>query len=126
MVSEGAGRAIVYQRSGGLCEGCGQHRGDGVHHRRGRGQGGTWCPSNLLHLCGSGTTGCHGWATSRPAWSHAAGWTLRHGDVADQVPVYLRTAYGPGWALLDAAGMALHLVTDDPPPEHLPALPATI
>lgn len=43
-----------------------------AHHRRPRGAGGTsepWVaqPPNCLILCGSGTTGCHGWVESNRA-----------------------------------------------------------
>lgn len=37
-------------------------------------------PSNLLTLCGSGTTGCHGWVEHHPTWAKAHGWSIsQHG-----------------------------------------------
>lgn len=60
-------RQIVYARAGYRCELCKESAvGGSVHHRRPRGMGGdrrpeTNAPSNLLLLCGSATTGCHGW-----------------------------------------------------------------
>lgn len=67
-------RARLLLRARGCCERCGTRldgRWDGmsVHHRQPRGMGGgrrpwTDSPANLLVLCGSGTTGCHGWVES--------------------------------------------------------------
>jgi hypothetical protein len=53
-------RAIVRERSGEICEICAERRADTMHHRRKRSQHGPWTPSNVLHLCGDGTRGCHG------------------------------------------------------------------
>jgi hypothetical protein len=57
-------------------------------HRRGRSLGGYTVPSNLQLLCGSGTTGCHGWRTENPnqaanegyavpSWVHWREWPAR-------------------------------------------------
>jgi hypothetical protein len=43
-------------------------------HRVNRSQGGQTVVSNLQILGGTGTTGCHGWATSHPADAIAEGW----------------------------------------------------
>lgn len=45
-----------------------------VHHRRSRGMGGSKAPAinlpaNLLVVCGSGTTGCHGFLEANPLWA---------------------------------------------------------
>lgn len=61
-------RKLVWTRSGGFCESCGRDVVDmphSIHHRRPRRMGGssdpaTNSPANLLLLCGSGTSGCHG------------------------------------------------------------------
>lgn len=75
------GRRIVKERSGGYCEvrihGICTGRAESVHHRKNRSQGGNWAPSNLLHLCGDGVRGCHGWITENPAASYANGWAVR-------------------------------------------------
>lgn len=93
-------RRLVYERDGHACARCGR-TGDesgrcSLHHRRARGAGGDKLgrsarPSNLLVLCGSGTTGCHGWVESHRAEAEAHGWLLRHtiADPAD-VPVLWR------------------------------------
>ena len=64
---------LVLTRDMGCCVKCRKHathltRGQdwSIHHRCPRGMGGTrtaWVnqPANLIVLCGSGTTGCHGW-----------------------------------------------------------------
>lgn len=63
---------IVLQRDQAKCARCGDElTGDrginwSIHHRRNRGSGGSrlaWVnlPANLVPVCGSGTTGCHGW-----------------------------------------------------------------
>lgn len=62
-----AGQRVVKKRSKGLCEiripGVCFRRAGNWHHRKNGSVGGTWCPSSGLHLCGSGTTGCHGAVT---------------------------------------------------------------
>lgn len=79
-------RAAVAGRSGGRCEYCG-HKATNMHHRRNASQGGRWSPANILHLCGSGTTGCHGFFTARPEMAHELGVTLRFGEDPEQIPV---------------------------------------
>jgi hypothetical protein len=75
-VSVKLARSLVYERSGGICEVCGKARGTNWHHRKNAGQGGLWAASNGLHLCGSGTTGCHGHITTHPAVSREQGWSV--------------------------------------------------
>lgn len=62
-------RLAVYTRDGGRCVRCGTERsveGWSVHHRKPRGMGGSKNNpfidelANLLLLCGSGVSGCHG------------------------------------------------------------------
>jgi hypothetical protein len=71
-----------------------------THHRKLRSQGGLDEPDNLIRLCGSGTTGCHGWAHANPAVARSYGlivWRIRN---PAEVPV--RKFHG--WVLLDAQG----------------------
>jgi hypothetical protein len=79
-------RELVWKRAGSRCERCcapitgGDHS---IHHRRPRRMGGskdplTNSPANLLLLCGSGTTGCHGWIESHRATAYELG-LLVHG-----------------------------------------------
>lgn len=88
-------------RSGGHCERCDRQLTPGVsvnRHHRARRQAGGDCLENLLLLCGTGTTGCHGWVTEHPTEAYANGWSVRalsNQDPAD-VPVRIR---GRWWKL---------------------------
>lgn len=93
-------RQAVRERAGGRCERCGTAlRGDwSCHHRRPRGMGGTRrfdanSPVNLLALCGSATTGCHGEVEADREAAREAGWLVRlHADPAlIPVPIFGRT-----------------------------------
>lgn len=102
---------LVFDRDGGRCVRCGAfvygERGFdwSIHHRAGRQMGGTKraaanLPSNLLTLCGSGTTKCHGWVGSNVAAAHRAGLLVLSG--IDAQTVVLTTWWGA--VLLDDAG----------------------
>jgi hypothetical protein len=93
-------RNIVRTRSGGLCELHGGHRGDSMHHRKNRSQGGQWTPGNILHLCGDGTTGAHGWITEHPLAAEINGWAVKSTENPSAVPVLYRGR----WVLLDDEG----------------------
>ena len=68
----------------GVCLGPGTNR----HHRKLRSQGGTDDPSNVIEaVCGSGTTGCHGWIHDHPATSYANGWLVKSWDDPEFVPI---------------------------------------
>ncbi len=61
-----------------------------MHHRQARGMGGTRKvdrASNLVMLCGSGTTGCHGWVESHRTQSLADGWLVRQTADPALIPV---------------------------------------
>ena len=70
----------VMARSGGRCEaripGVCQGRATNLHHRRLRSQGGLNTASNILALCGTGSTGCHGHIHARPEWARERGFLL--------------------------------------------------
>jgi hypothetical protein len=95
--------ALVRSRDGHRCQRCGcsvLNVPSSKHHRKLRSQGGLDTADNLLSLCGSGTTGCHGWAHANPAQARSYGlivWRIRN---PAEVPV--RTFNG--WVLLDAMG----------------------
>lgn len=108
-MGETKARAIVRERSGGMCEMglphiCLRHAA-GVHHRVKRGQGGPWTPSNLLDACGSGTTGCHGWAESHPTLAFEEGISLHRGDDPAAISVHMRWANQRSWWFLDDEGL---------------------
>lgn len=75
-------RALWRCEAGIVCGGVelfGRHYS--VHHRRPRQMGGTRrpetdSPANLLAVCGSGTTGCHGWIESNRTSAYDAGLLL--------------------------------------------------
>lgn len=79
-------RALVKKRDAGRCAVCGvpvRGRRPSVHHRRNRGSGGSKDPainrlSNLLLVCGSGVSFCHGELTQNRDRSRAlaAGWVV--------------------------------------------------
>lgn len=95
--------ALLQQRSDGICEVCGAARATNIHHRTPRGMGGTnraihtveW----LLHLCGSGTQGCHGYIESHPEVAYSKGWKLRRLDTPAR-PVQYRQE----WVVLGPDG----------------------
>jgi len=94
-------------RSLGRCELCGGSLdgwdGMSVHHRRPRGMGGSKDPrsnyaSNLLILCGSGTSGCHGLVERNRRDSHRDGLIVSSRCNPAAVPILLN---GIWWMLTD-------------------------
>jgi hypothetical protein len=81
------------------------------HHRQRRAVGGH-SVANLILLCGSGTTGCHGWAHAHPREARAAGYIVRADGLvtAGEVPVQVVSA-GPNskhiWVMLSEQGRAV-------------------
>lgn len=81
-------RAVGMRQQGRCAVGGGLIRGErgrdwSLHHRLPRGMGGTKTSSAidadyLLVVCGSGTTGCHGWLESHRAEAYRLGYLLRH------------------------------------------------
>lgn len=86
---------IVRGRSMGVCEICGTGRASNFHHRRPGGMGGSRQPhqqsaANLLHVDGSGTTGCHGKIESGRTLAYENGWLVHRRDDPTTVPVLRR------------------------------------
>lgn len=88
-------RQLVLGRCLGACERCYRDLtgpwGLSLHHRHPRGMGGTsnagiHAPENLLALCGSGVTGCHGWAESNRRIAYEQGVLLRTGTHPEHTP----------------------------------------
>lgn len=97
----------VLERAQYRCESCGVMVGErrgvdySIHHRRPRGMGGTrWfgsnLPSNLLVLCGSGTTGCHGLVETSRFAALAKGYLIR----GRQDPAAVKVQVGGSWIYL--------------------------
>lgn len=66
---------LVMVRDEGVCQKCRRH-GQTINrdHRKDRSTGGLTVVENLQLLCGSGTTGCHGWKSSHPDDANREGW----------------------------------------------------
>ena len=62
-------------------------------------------PSNLILLCGSGTSGCHGWVEHYRDDARAAGYIVRRGENTTDVPY--TTLSGMVRYLDDEGGVAL-------------------
>lgn len=114
-MTEQRARLAVRERSQGRCEACGRQPAQGVHHRQPRSAGGSWSPANLLDLCGSGTTGCHGLveahldpigpARTPDVSTYELGLHVRRGQNPADVPVRLNhPVYGAGWWWLNDDG----------------------
>lgn len=95
-------RAEVLHRDEGSCVRCGQvvfntHSEQplaqySLQHRRARGMGGTRnpianAPENLIVLCGTGTTGCHGWVETHREESRQHGWAISQTEDPALIPV---------------------------------------
>lgn len=103
-------RTLILMRDGYTCQRCGVAPGDAwpginLQHRSARQMGGTSrlhlaLPSNGIVLCGSGTTGCHGWVESHPELAEVHGLVVASWADPATVPVYTLE----GWRLLDNAG----------------------
>ncbi len=97
-------RAQLHERAQGCCERCGRYGANNAHHRRNQSQGGPDTLSNLMLLCGSGTTGCHGFITEHPLIAIDEGATIPRGDQREphEVPVsrFDLTVKDWAWVLL--------------------------
>ena len=97
-------RRHVIERDGSRCQWCGRYvRTESgwysLQHRRARGMGGsrrasTDAPANLVLVCGTGTTECHGYIEAHPGEAAERG--FRVNSSADPARV----------ALIDASGIA--------------------
>lgn len=116
-----AARAAILERSMGRCAGCGTTTGLTIQHRRARRMGGTsntaiGHPANGIALCGSGTTGCHGWTEAHPTAAALLGWRLEPGDDPTDVPYWDHV--WDSWRCASADGSHAHI--DAPRPALLP------
>lgn len=92
----------VRERDQWRCAMCGAHssaRTLTTHHRIGRGMGGSRnpalnLPANLLTLCGSGTTGCHGWVTAHPRDAYELGLAVKRDRDPLEVPLFTWRGWG--------------------------------
>ena len=108
------GRELVAARAGGRCEGCATAGPLEWHHRVRRSHGGTWAPSNGLHLCNL----CHGWAHAHPTLAVRAGFLVHAGTAPGDAPAWLRTVLsvdGAAWWRLDDEATYVHAPDDHDP-----------
>lgn len=96
---------LVRERDNHRCVRCGSVRDLTTQHRVPRGMGGTratWInePANLITLCGSGTTGCHGYCEHHPTHAKESGWAVSKYANPEDMPVFTWR----GWIELDNAG----------------------
>jgi hypothetical protein len=105
---------LALERAGYSCEVCDGLIGDirgwdwSAHHRAPRQAGGTRdaaynAITNLLIVCGSGTTGCHGLIEAHRTTAYTAGWLVHRGQDPTTVPI-LRLDQGYTWWLLTTDG----------------------
>ena len=102
-------RRQVIARDLSTCQWCGRHvRTESgwysLQHRRARGMGGsrdaaTNLPANLLLVCGTGTTECHGWIEAQPAQAIGRGFRISAAAVPSRIPFVDWT--GREWRLTD-------------------------
>ena len=87
-------RNLVLTRGNYRCERCHEDflwSGVSVHHRRPRMMGGSknellHLPANLIALCGSGVTGCHGWVESNRFKAREMGFLILKVESAEDIP----------------------------------------
>lgn len=116
-------RRLFFERDGEACFLCRrtlrwEDRGQGwsAHHRIPRGRGGTSNPAigsaaNCLILCGSGTTGCHGWAEHNRARAISSGILISANGVGPAfAPTVVRVQRNDStWWLLTENGRAVEV-----------------
>lgn len=107
-------KGIVFTRARGCCEICGKTLHGNTdwlgehsyHHRQPRGMGGTSRPDvhaayQLLLLCGSGITGCHGHVEQQRTEAYAFGWLVKHGQDPAEIRVVVTRIPLPVWLTVD-------------------------
>lgn len=65
-------------------------KANSYHHRVKRSQGGGWSPENIVHICGDGVAGCHGWVESHPTVAEQEGFHVRPWNDPGRVAVVYR------------------------------------
>jgi hypothetical protein len=103
-------RETVHTRDDITCQWCGlrvnpHHGRYSLQHRLARGMGGSSnsrinSPENLVFMCGSATTGCHGHVESHPTEAAARGFRLGPNDSPTDTPII--DYMGQAWFLYEA------------------------
>jgi hypothetical protein len=116
-------RSLVVARANYQCEICGGSlHSMSLHHRRPRQMGGNkaaWINElpNLLAICGSGTTGCHGLIESYRSRGYEHGWLLSHGWIPEQTP--FADLRGHWWLLHGDLKLPITTPFDSPNPSSI-------
>lgn len=79
--------AAVDSRARYCCERCGREVDGGSRHHRKLRRFGDHSVANLVLLCGSGTTGCHGHVHANPKQSYLDGWLVHSWHEPAAVPI---------------------------------------
>lgn len=82
-----------------------------VHHRRPRMMGGSKNEmlhemANLIVLCGTGTSGCHGWIESNRAVARELGYLIQKIESAEEIPFQDKSGL---WFKIDNKGQKTQL-----------------
>ncbi len=82
-----------------------------VHHRRPRMMGGSKNEmlhemANLIVLCGTGTSGCHGWIESNRAVARELGYLIQKIESAEEIPFQGKSGL---WFKIDNKGQKTQL-----------------
>jgi len=97
---------LVVARDNASCVCCGRNiaglergRDWSIHHRIPRGMGGSRdprlsLPANLVVLCGSGTTYCHGFVERHRTWARERGLLLWRSQEPDQIAIAVYAGKG--------------------------------
>lgn len=107
-------RLAVLDRDGWRCVNCGTNiigKAASLHHRQGRRGKNPHRMSNLVSMCGTGTTGCHGWITVHPAAAYDTGLAVRRTGIQTTEDTPVRT--WQGWVTLDNEGTTTPVRSSD-------------
>lgn len=92
--------AVVDERDSYRCARCARDIDGGSRHHRQLRRFGDHSAANLVLLCGSGTTGCHGWVHANPSLAYATGLMVHSWHDPASVPA----RYWSGWFILTIEG----------------------
>ncbi len=106
-------REQILDRDGWCCARCGisiMGRLYSIQHRQARGMGGRKGANTIANgvtMCGTGTTGCHGWAESHPAQARETGWSIRTISMDDPEQIPLTDLRGRVFFLTDDGSVVI-------------------
>lgn len=106
-------KTLVDFRDAWRCFTCGRSLAatSGSRHHRQLRRHGDHSPANLILLCGSGTTGCHGEVHDHPARARTLGLIVLSFASPESVPAW--SDWRREWVLLDIGGQATVVETDE-------------